>query len=333
MAGFNPFSSLLAGGLQRLQTSPFAGLLGMGQNAAPIVQQPEMAPAVQTAQMQPALDKGKMQTPDLRTGIQQSALALGIDPLDLATAISYETGGTFDPVKGGPTTQYGRHRGLIQFGEPQAREYGVDWSNPVGSQTGPDGAIVKYLRKAGVKPGMGLLDIYSAINAGSVGRYGASDANNGGAPGNVQDKVNSMSEHRAKAAKFLGGSYAPAMSQQGSPLDRVLAAARGDGPQIPFTGLTRPTGGASGQSQGQTKQPQSTLERVLAATKGSPTNLQLGASSGQQQGAGGEGAVDLGAEEVAGLSQQLNQRRMTPSQKGDQRRQALKQRMSQRKKA
>ena len=126
---------------------------------------------------------------DVRQGIIQTAQSLGVDPVDVATSISYETGGTFNPTIPGPVTKYGRHRGLIQFGEPQAQKYGVDWSNPVGSQLGPDGAVAKYLREAGVKPGMGLLDIYSAINAGRVGRYGASDTAAGGAPGNVADKV------------------------------------------------------------------------------------------------------------------------------------------------
>jgi len=136
--------------------------------------------------------------------IVETANALGIDPIDLGTAISYETGGTFDPMKKGPTTQWGQHKGLIQFGEPQAKKYGVDWNDPVGSQLGSDGAVAKYLRGSGVKPGMGMMDIYSAINAGGVGRYNASDANNGGAPGTVADKVNSqMAGHRAKAEAMM----------------------------------------------------------------------------------------------------------------------------------
>ena len=118
---------------------------------------------------------------DLRTGILETAQALGIDPLDLATIISYETGGTFDPTQAGPTTQWGQHRGLIQFGEPQAQQHGVDWNNPAASQLGSNGAIASYMRGAGVRPGMGLLDVYSAVNAGSVGRYNATDENNGGA--------------------------------------------------------------------------------------------------------------------------------------------------------
>lgn len=141
---------------------------------------------------------------EIAQGIQDTAASLGIDPVDLATAISYETAGSFDPTKTGPTTRWGTHKGLIQWGEPQAKEYGVDWNDPVGSQLGKGKAVEKYLKKAGVKPGMGLLDIYSAINAGEVGRYNASDTAAGGAPGTVRDKVErQMEAHRVKAQALM----------------------------------------------------------------------------------------------------------------------------------
>jgi hypothetical protein len=143
-------------------------------------------------------------SPEMKTGIADAATALGISPVDLATTISYETDGTFDPTKAGPTTKWGQHRGLIQFGEPQAKQYGVDWSNPAGSQLGANGAIVAYLRDRGVKPGMGLMDIYSTINAGAPGLYDRSDAAAGGAPGTVADKVNNqMGGHRARAQRLF----------------------------------------------------------------------------------------------------------------------------------
>lgn len=158
---------------------------------------------------------------DIASGISETAAALGMDPVDLATIISYETAGTFDPTKAGPTTQWGQHRGLIQFGEPQAAEYGVDWNNPVGSQLGANGAIVNYFTKNGWQPGMGLLDAYSIVNAGAPGRYNASDANNGGAPGTVADKVNNqMAGHRQKAMNMFGGRAAPA---QGGGMSNIAA--------------------------------------------------------------------------------------------------------------
>ena len=181
---------------------------------------------------------------DLRTGIIETAAALGMDPVDLATIISYETGGTFSPTQAGPTTQWGRHRGLIQFGEPQAREYGVDWNDPLGSQLGADGAIVRYYRQNGWQPGMGMMDAYSIVNAGAPGRYGASDAGNGGAPGTVADKVNNqMAGHREKAIALLGGevSYptgnALAMGQPSLPGNALGQPAQ---PQFQYSNMLDP---------------------------------------------------------------------------------------------
>lgn len=187
--------------------APIIAALGGGEFPAAPAAPRQQSPAVST--MDPlSTEAATGQIPpnnDLRSGILETAKSLGIDPVDLATAISYETGGTFDPLKRGPTTQWGQHRGLIQFGEPQAKEHGVDWNNPLGSQLGPNGAVASYLRKSGVTPGMGLLDVYSAINAGAPGRYNRSDANNGGAPGTVRDKVErQMAGHRQKALALIG---------------------------------------------------------------------------------------------------------------------------------
>lgn len=143
--------------------------------------------------------------PELRDGILATAQRLEMDPVDLATIISYETGGTFDPRQKGPRTQWGQHEGLIQFGQPQQREYGVNWDDPIGSQLGENGAVERYFKGNGWKPGMSLLDAYSIVNAGAPGRYNASDANNGGAPGTVRDKVETqMGGHRAKAMALFG---------------------------------------------------------------------------------------------------------------------------------
>lgn len=173
---------------------------------------------------------GVSNNPDLMSGILETAGALEMDPVDLATIISYETAGTFDPTKRGPTTQWGQHRGLIQFGEPQAEQYGVDWNNPVGSQLGPDGAVARYFRQNGWRSGMSMLDAYSIVNAGAPGRYNASDANNGGAPGTVRDKVtNQMADHRAKAQAMIEqyrASLPPAAPAQRTFQSRPLGVGR-----------------------------------------------------------------------------------------------------------
>jgi len=129
------------------------------------------------------------------------AKQLGVNAADILTAISYETGGTLDPWQKGPTTQWGEHRGLIQWGEPQREQYGVTELSTIAEQMM---AIAQYLRDNGVKEGDGLMQIYAAINAGDASRTGATDANNGGAPGTVADKVNTqMADDKARAEGLL----------------------------------------------------------------------------------------------------------------------------------
>lgn len=153
------------------------------------------------------------QANELRAGIEQTARELGVSPEDIATAISYETGGTMHPWQKGPTTKWGQHRGLIQWGEPQRRKYGVDANTSITDQMK---AVTRYLRDRGVRPGHGLLEIYSAINAGGVGPafYGRSDAAAGGAPGSVADKVAGMGAHKGAYARLgrsgAQGGYSPA---------------------------------------------------------------------------------------------------------------------------
>lgn len=143
---------------------------------------------------------------DIAGGIYATANALGISPIDLATVISYETKGTMNPLEIGPTTRYGQHQGLIQFGEPQAEQFGVSFETPqqaFATQLGANSGIYNYLKNAGVKPGMGLLQLYSAINTGGVDNFFMKDEASGGMPGTVADKVAGMGDHRAKAIKFM----------------------------------------------------------------------------------------------------------------------------------
>ena len=174
----------------------------------------------------PTYNRGGDVKPSLQQGIAEAAAALGVDPIDLATIISYETAGTLSPTQKGPTTKWGQHRGYIQFGEPQAKEYGVDFSSEdsaMSSQLGANGAIVKYFKAHGFKPGMGLMDLYSIVNAGGPGRYNWSDEKAGGAKGTVADKViEQMPAHRDKAIKLLGVNFAPETS--------VRPQSRGDVP-------------------------------------------------------------------------------------------------------
>lgn len=195
----------------------------------------------------------------LARAIGKTATDLGVDAGDVGTAISYETGGTFDPWKRGPTTRYGQHRGLIQWGEPQRRKYGVTADSSVEQQME---GVTRYLRDAGVRPGHGLKDIYSAINAGRVGRYGARDAAAGGAPGTVADKVAGMGAHRRLANRLLsGGGVAGADSRKDGDGPAAGSRGRSGRAQVPRNG-SRPLAGRSGGFAGARLQ--------LAAADGAP---------------------------------------------------------------
>lgn len=139
-------------------------------------------------------------TADLKSALDVAARELGTTAEDLATVISYETGGTFDPsIRGGAGN---RHIGLIQFGKSEQATYGANQEQSVGEQMQ---AVVRYLKHRGFRPGMDILDLYSTINAGAPGLYNRTDAFNGGAPGTVRDKVEKqMGRHRAKARGILG---------------------------------------------------------------------------------------------------------------------------------
>ncbi len=148
-------------------------------------------------------------TTRLAEAIKTEAARIGANPADLATVMSYETGGTFDHWKKGPTTKWGTHRGLIQMGDPQREKYGYHKDMEIEDAVR---ASADYLVDAGFSPGMGLLEMYSAINAGGIGEkyYGRSDAGAGGAPGTVRDKVQyQMGSHKQKAMALLNGEFTP----------------------------------------------------------------------------------------------------------------------------
>jgi hypothetical protein len=164
-------------------------------------------------------------------GVAQVANNLGIAPRDLAAVISYETGGKFDPtMMGGKNNNY---QGLIQFGPEERAKYGVKPGQSFQEQLP---AVENFLRDRGVKPGMGLAQIYSIVNAGSLDqngqpRWAASDGN-----GNIASHVqNIQRDHYPNADKFLSGAG-----------DKKVKVASADGTVIP--GATKPNDDASGDT-------------------------------------------------------------------------------------
>lgn len=114
------------------------------------------------------------------------ARQMGLNARDLLAVMSFETGGTLDPWQRGPTTQWGQHRGLIQWGEPQRARYGVSESSTITEQVMAAG---RYLADAGVQAGDGIAQVYAAVLAGDARRLNASDVNNGGVIRNVTEAV------------------------------------------------------------------------------------------------------------------------------------------------
>jgi hypothetical protein len=166
---------------------------------------------------------------ELAQAIIASAGRLGVDPVDIATAMSYETGGKMSPSMWGGKN--GNYLGLIQFGPEERKKYGVHEGQSAGDQVL---SAENFLRDRGVKPGMGLPDIYSTINAGSPGLYNRSDANNGGAPGTVMDKVrNQMAGHRVNAVKLLGGDVGMISQARPRPPDSSAAPPTAGGGVVP----------------------------------------------------------------------------------------------------
>lgn len=133
------------------------------------------------------------------------AAQLGLDPKDVATVMSYETAGTFDPnIWGGKDKNY---LGLIQFGPDERRQFGIQEGSTPEQWTA---AILGFMKDRGFKPGMSALDFYSTILAGRPGKYNKEDMH-----GSVRENFNrAMSQHKDKATAWLSaGQEVPAEVQ------------------------------------------------------------------------------------------------------------------------
>ncbi|WP_339338470.1 hypothetical protein [uncultured Oceanicoccus sp.] len=121
------------------------------------------APAQATVLPPPPIDRP---LPTYGPGPRQQAIVaaakqVGIRPIDLAAAMSYETIGSFDPSI---TNQLG-YSGLIQFSPDNQETYGVTADSTFEEQAQ---AAARYLKDRGVRPGDGINRIYAAILVGNA---------------------------------------------------------------------------------------------------------------------------------------------------------------------
>lgn len=136
---------------------------------------PRKVPANMSAYTNPYSTKGRALPSNQGVAIQTEAARLGIEPSDLAAVIGYETIGTFDPgIVGGKKNRY---QGLIQMGPSERKAYG--WRDGMSFEEQLHGPVHNYLVDRGVRPGHGIAEIYSIVNAGSLRngqpRWNASD--------------------------------------------------------------------------------------------------------------------------------------------------------------
>ena len=149
-----------------------------------------------------------------RQAIGYIAQQLGVDPVDIATFINYETAGSL--VSG----QYrrgldifggdgGEYLGWIQFSPYNQQKYGV---RPGMTSMQMADAVVRYMKDAGIQPGDGLEMLYQAVQAPAYlgraraqGRVIGADSN-----GSLAQHIKNMrASHRNRAGSWLMEGAAP----------------------------------------------------------------------------------------------------------------------------
>ena len=163
--------------------------------------------------------KPKSENGSRQRALIDAAAKIGIKPEELAAIISFETKGTFDPdIVGGEKNKY---RGLIQFGPPERRQFGV---YPGQSFEDQMNSVVAYFKARGFKPGMGLLRAYATVLTGNAnGNVHIRDVNQTSAFSAVQNQIGPGSTHWQNALRFLGGASGASGAAGQASLARVEA--------------------------------------------------------------------------------------------------------------
>jgi hypothetical protein len=127
---------------------------------------------------------------------------LGVSPVDLATIIGFETGGTYDPgIVGG---EGGNYQGLIQFGGPERAAYGVVPGMSFEDQL--RGPVRRFFEDRFARAGMStqgatLEDLYTTVIAGNPGANRDAQDSFGTS---ARSGVAKMGPHREAAMRRFG---------------------------------------------------------------------------------------------------------------------------------
>ena len=173
-----------------------------------------------------------------------AANKLGVSPLDLATIIGFETGGTYSPSKFGGAG--GNYMGLIQFGPNERRQYGAHRGQSFEEQV--QGPVVRYFqdRFAGVgmsTKGADLLTLYRTVLGGNPKASLTGRDAFGTSP---QSGVAMMAPHRREAQRrFFSGA-----TISGSPMSPAMTPPPAGFDSSGLMGGIQSKGAALGQSFG-----------------------------------------------------------------------------------
>lgn len=142
---------------------------------------------------------------------RRAAEKLGVDPVDLASIVSFETGGKFDPhIVGGEGNKY---RGLIQFGPDEQKQYyrpGQSFEEQL------EDGVVRFFQDRFKKVGMDtrgakLEDLYTTVIAGNPkANRNARDAFGTSARSGAERIAR---EHRPNVLKNIFGGQVPNAAQ------------------------------------------------------------------------------------------------------------------------
>lgn len=165
-----------------------------------------------------------------RLAIFRGAQKLGLDPYEFGAFLSLESGPNMDPnIVGGAG---GRHKGLIQFGQNEQKQYGIS-----GTQTraGQMPAVLQYFEDRGYKPGMGIARAYATVLGGNPNVSLTSKDAFGTSVQSVLPRLKKGGDYYANAQRVLGdipseaGAAAPSstpkrMQKANSLLDAVMSS-------------------------------------------------------------------------------------------------------------
>lgn len=129
----------------------------------------------------------------------QTAKRLGLDPLQFAALMSWESGGSLNPnIKGGDGNLY---KGLIQFSPDNQQKYGTGKQQSIPEQLQ---AVERYLLDRGFKPGKhDIRGAYSAVLAGQADeKYWNRRDRNGTTVRNATPKFQ-RGDHYERGRQFL----------------------------------------------------------------------------------------------------------------------------------